>query len=129
MSVILFCCDDIVDVRKAVNRVAFNKPEEEMIDGDEVIGLGVMGKEGHGRLRIVSKQQKLKLTAKTAKKFKKYTGSSGATAGISSSLVFTPVQGMEFVNPQAVSGPEFDRKGGTESYFSEFGGFRSILKK
>ncbi|GMH35588.1 hypothetical protein BSKO_03456 [Bryopsis sp. KO-2023] len=119
----------LTDVRKAVNRVAFNQPEEEMIDGDEVIGLGVMGKEGSGRLRIVSKQQKMKLSSKTGKKYKKYSGSSGATAGVSSSLVFTPVQGMEFVNPQAAAAGDLDRQGGTESYFSEFGGFRSIAKK
>ena len=30
----------------------FNQPEEEFIDGDDVIGLGVLGKEGSGRLRM-----------------------------------------------------------------------------
>ena len=119
----------LTETRKAANRINFNQPEEEFIDGDEVIGLGVLGKEGSGRLRIVSKQQKMKLTAKTAKKVKKYSGTSGATSGLSSSLVFTPVQGMEFVNPQGASAGDLDRKSGTESYFSEFGGFRSITKK
>ena len=116
----------LTDVRAATNRIRFNQPEEEFIDGDEVIGLGVLGKEGSGRLKMVSKQQKMKLSAKTAKKYKRYTSSSGATGGISSSLVFTPVQGMEFVNPEEKT--EGDAKEGTESYFSQFGGFRSISK-
>ena len=30
----------------------FNQPEEEFLDGDDVVGLGVLGKEGSGRLRI-----------------------------------------------------------------------------
>lgn len=120
----------LTDVRAATNRVRFNLPEEEFIDGDDVIGLGVLGKEGSGRLRMVSKQQKMKLTAKTAKKYKRYaTTGSGATGGISSSLVFTPVQGMEFVNPGDQKPETSDTKEGTESYFSQIGGFRSITKK
>lgn len=119
----------LTDVRAATNRIRFNQPEEEFIDGDEVIGLGMLGKEGSGRLKMVSKQQKMKLSAKTAKKYKHYsTSSSGATGGISSSLVFTPVQGMEFVNPEDAEKQTLDTKDGTESYFSQFGGFRSITK-
>ena len=80
-------------------------------------------------MKMVSKQQKMKLSAKTAKKYKRYpTASSGATGGISSSLVFTPVQGMEFVNPGESEKTEGDAKEGTESYFSQYGGFRSITK-
>ena len=30
----------------------FNQPEGEFLDGDDVVGLGVLGKEGSGRLRI-----------------------------------------------------------------------------
>jgi hypothetical protein len=37
---------------QAANRVNFNQPEEEFLDGDEVVGLGVLGKEGSGRLRM-----------------------------------------------------------------------------
>ena len=32
----------------------FNQAEEEFIDGEDTIGLGVIGKEGSGRLRAVS---------------------------------------------------------------------------
>ncbi len=59
----------------------------------QVVGLGVLGKEGSGRLRVVASQQKQKLSAKAQKKFKaRAYGSSGSTSGLSSSLAFTPVQ-------------------------------------
>ena len=51
---------------QAANRINFNQPEEEYMDGDEVMGLGVLGKgQGSGRLRIVAKEQKMKRSAKT----------------------------------------------------------------
>ena len=51
-------------------------------------------------------------------------GSSGATSGLSSSLAFTPIQGIELVNPNQAA--QDDRmRSGTESYFSEYSGFRS----
>ncbi len=79
---------------QAANRVNFNQPEEEFIDGDDVIGLGVLGKEGSGRLRMQAQAQRQKLSAKAAKKFAKRApgGAGGAVNGLSSSLAFTPIQ-------------------------------------
>lgn len=170
-------------MRKAANRTMFdfNKAEEEYVDGDEVVGLGVLGsKEGSGQLRVVANQQKLKLNAKQQKKYKNRLGGLASTAhvsGLSSSLAFTPVQvwerdagarlhvrlcaplrrcllrppsacarqpvaacaranpvcppsvrqGIELTNPNAGRGPEVDaQRAGTESYFSERAGFRSL---
>ncbi|KAK9917190.1 hypothetical protein WJX75_001712 [Coccomyxa subellipsoidea] len=117
----------LTDVRKAANRVNFNQPEEEFLDGDDVVGLGVLGKEGSGQLRAQARTQKQKLSAKVAKKYaKKIGGSGGATNGLSSTVAFTPLQGMELVNP--VQAKDDDLRSGTESYFSEYSGFRSIKK-
>ena len=41
------------------------------------------------------------LLVPVSKKYKAITGSSGATSGLSSSLAFTPVQGLELENPEA----------------------------
>ncbi|KAJ7951676.1 U4/U6 small nuclear ribonucleoprotein Prp31-like protein [Quillaja saponaria] len=60
------------------------------------------GKAGNGKLRVSVGQNKL--AANVAKRFKlgKHYGSSGATtSGLNSSLAFTPVQGIELINPQA----------------------------
>mmetsp|Transcript_32954 Transcript_32954/g.83657 ORF Transcript_32954/g.83657 Transcript_32954/m.83657 type:complete len:498 (-) Transcript_32954:312-1805(-) len=125
----------LTDMRKAANRVNFNQVEEEYIDGDEVVGLGMLGKEGSGRLRIVAKQQKMKLSAKAAKKAKAYGGASTTsglqTSGLTTSLAFTPVQGFELADPTKLPGQSqagLDPKSGTESYFSSLSGFRSIRK-
>ena len=45
--------------------------------------------------------------------------SSGATNGLSSSLVFTPVQGIELVNPNQKA----DSAEGTETYFAKSAAF------
>jgi hypothetical protein len=51
----------VLQMRKAANRMNFdfNVAEDEYIDGDEVVGLGSINKEGSGRLRLVASQQKV----------------------------------------------------------------------
>jgi U4/U6 small nuclear ribonucleoprotein PRP31 len=58
----------MTDLRKQANRMMFNQAEEEFVDGEDTIGLGVIGKEGSGRLRAVALQQRQKLSAKAQKK-------------------------------------------------------------
>lgn len=63
----------------------------------QVVGLGVLGKEGSGQLRMVAKQQKIKMAAKKQKgksgTASAYGGGSGIqTSGLTTSLAFTPVQ-------------------------------------
>ena len=41
----------ITEVQKAANRIKFNEAEEEFLDGEEVVGLGMVGKDGSGKLR------------------------------------------------------------------------------
>lgn len=85
----------------------------------------MLGQAGSGKLRVSAAQSKL--AAKVVKKFKeKRYGSSGATSGLTSSLAFTPVQGIELSNPQAHLN---QLGGGTQStYFSETGTFSKIRK-
>uniref|UniRef100_A0A0A9DRU1 Prp31 C-terminal domain-containing protein n=1 Tax=Arundo donax TaxID=35708 RepID=A0A0A9DRU1_ARUDO len=75
----------------------------------------------------VSQLEKANLQLKWPKKFKeKSYGSSGATSGLTSSLAFTPVQGIELSNPQ-VQGNMLGS--GTQStYFSETGTFSKIRR-
>lgn len=123
----------MTELKKQANRMLFNQAEDEFIDGDEAIGLGAIGKEGSGMLRAVAAQQRQKLSAKAAKKHglhRHYGAASGlATSGLSSSLAFTPIQGIELVNPsqQQTQKTSDAQRGGTESYFSELSGFRSSV--
>ena len=49
-------------------------------------------------------------------------GIGGATSGLSSSLAFTPIQGIELVNPNVNK----NATSGTDSVFSEMRGFRKV---
>ena len=116
------------DMRKAANRVNFNVAEEEI--GFEGEGLGLLGTSAGmaaagGKLRMSAKPAKLKV-AKNEKNFKKTSyGSSGATSGLSSSLAFTPIQGIELVNPNK----DKDGASGTDSVFNEFRGFSKVQRQ
>lgn len=91
--------------------------------GDDSMGLdfGLLGKEG-GHLRATQKKEK---QAKVSQKRRKMIQmSSGATNGLSSSLVFTPVQGIELANPEMM-GARVDAA--NAKWFSEASGFQSAL--
>ena len=91
--------------------------------GDDSMGLdfGLLGKEG-GNLRATQKKEK---QAKVSQKRRKMIQmSSGATNGLSSSLVFTPVQGIELANPDMMQGKV---DAANAKWFSESSGFQSAL--
>ena len=55
-----------------------------------------------GRLRLEKKEMKM-YNKNAVRKPVNVLGSSGATSGLSSSLAFTPIQGIELVNPNAMA--------------------------
>ena len=118
----------ISDMRKAANRVNFNEAEEEV--GYEGEGLGTLGTAAGsaavgGRLRLAQKAAKLiKTDSKGGKST--FAGSAG-TSGMASSLAFTPIQGIELVNPNR---PKPDGPvSGTDSVFSERRGFSNVARQ
>lgn len=115
----------MTDMRKLANRMRFGVPEESSLGDGLGEGYGMLGQAGSGKLRVSIGQSKL--AAKVAKKFKeKHYGSSGATSGLTSSLAFTPVQGIELSNPQAQAA---QLAAGTQStYFSKTGTFSKIKR-
>ncbi|KAI7856277.1 hypothetical protein BDC45DRAFT_64265 [Circinella umbellata] len=112
----------MTELRAARNRMAFGEAEEEVEYGDESEGLGMAAKQlGKIRASIADKRNKVKVP----KKYQQKTyGSSGITSGLASSLAFTPVQGIELIDPQA----QAERaKKANEKYFGD--GAFSIVKK
>ena len=118
----------LTDMRKAANRVNFGEAEEEVgLDGE---GLGTLGSSAGaaavaGRMRIAAKAAKL---IKTDNKGGRSTfASTAGTSGMASSLAFTPIQGIELVNP---NGPKQDGlTSGTDSVFSERRGFSNVARQ
>jgi U4/U6 small nuclear ribonucleoprotein PRP31 len=92
---------EVTEMRKQQNKMAFTTNEGEY--GDSAMGFtsGMVGSKDTGKIRAPVKKE-----VHTIKKPKKMSSSSsnlssGQTNGLSSSLVFTPVQGLELVNPNA----------------------------
>ena len=112
------------EMAKQANRLAFSvdHAEEEVIEGDESLGLGMLGKEREsGRLRLQARASQMKLSAKAQKKLKgrearNNTPLSGAASGLASSLAFTPVQGIELIAGTTIPGQR-DQSDGTKTYF------------
>lgn len=113
----------MTDVRREINRQSFATADEEY--GDNAMGLtaGRLGQEGSGNLRVVRKEQK-----QMAKKLKaaSYSASKPPLSGLASSLAFTPVQGIELMNPEVAKARV---KAANEKYFAATSGFVSVVKK
>ncbi|KAA8533133.1 hypothetical protein F0562_033334 [Nyssa sinensis] len=106
----------ITDMRTLANRMQFGVPEESSLGDGLGEGYGMLGQAGSGKLCV---------SLGTWFKEKHY-GSSGATSGLTSSLAFTPVQGIELSNPQSHAN---QLGSGTQStYFSEIGTFSKIKR-
>ncbi|OAV88633.1 hypothetical protein PTTG_08470 [Puccinia triticina 1-1 BBBD Race 1] len=97
------------ELKKLTNRLRFGEAEEEIGSFDETKGLGMLGGNATGKVRLnagesrsrakLSKANKNRLSALRSSAAS--SGQSALTSGTSSSLVFTPVQGLELVDPAA----------------------------
>jgi U4/U6 small nuclear ribonucleoprotein PRP31 len=118
----------MTEIRKAANRVTFGEIEEDAYQDDLAFSTGQMGKSGSGRIRAqqVDSKTRVRISQKLQKTIQKQNQWGGTTSvrkhvsGTASSIAFTPLQGLEIVNPKAV---EKEVKGTeTQKYFSS-GGF------
>lgn len=118
------------EMMKQANRMQFGKVEEEYIDGDEMFGLGMLGKDGHGKLKVMQAASKIKKKELAMQKAAK-KGAGGMLSGTASTLAFSHAQGIELENPNRAEEAAVEvgaRASGTESYFSELSGFQSFRK-
>lgn len=136
----------MTEIRKAQNRVAFGKEEQEAGygTGDSSVGLGMLGQQNDGRIRATQIDQRTR--AKLSKSNKGWgaatpvsgtatslrgpgnatvlglrtsgVGTSlGAQAGTASSIAFTPVQGLELVDPKVQAELNRKRKAEEDRWF------------
>merc|ERR1712048_956836 len=96
----------VTETQRMQNRLAMNKPEEEVITLDgEMVGLGMLSRSAvvGGRLRMITKaseqsqleRENKRIIAKQRRARKRQNKKSGTASGLTTSLVFTAVQGME----------------------------------
>ncbi|KAF5153660.1 Prp31 C terminal domain protein [Theileria parva strain Muguga] len=83
------------EFQKYRNRLKFGLDAEDDFGLEMGDGMGMVGKGNYGKLLIKPKKDKVHIPKKRVVSMQ----SSGATNGMSSSLIFTPLQGIELCNP------------------------------
>ena len=144
----------MTEVRKAQNRMAFGKEEKEVGFGDSVRGMGMIGATDTGRIRAhqIDPKTRAKLskknpgwggdttlgsntslkgfgasgTATTLRASGLRTNGVGAASAGTSSIAFTPVQGLELVDPRVREEMSRKRKAEDDRWFK--GGTFTQLK-
>ena len=105
------------------NRVSFAVGEDTEY-GDSAMGMdmGMVGKGNGSKLRKVEVKGAMQLSKRARKALSASSSAAAVVDGSASSLVFTPVQGLELVNPNAAK----ERIAGANSaWFSSNAGFKS----
>ncbi|KAL8286285.1 hypothetical protein RQP46_004773 [Phenoliferia psychrophenolica] len=92
----------MTELRKLQNRMKFGEAEEETGAYDETMGLGMIGSSS-GKIRAQGGEAKSAAKLNKAQRGKlaafKSASNGMATSGLASSLAFTPVQGLELIDP------------------------------
>jgi len=113
---------EMTEMAKARNRMSFAQSGDEYGDDAMGKGLGMLREKGTtGTLRVQKKETRV-----AKRQRKAISTSSGATSGLSSSLAFTPVQGLELPNPESAAKRVREAN---EKYFGTSSGFFSVMKK
>jgi U4/U6 small nuclear ribonucleoprotein PRP31 len=135
----------MTEIRKAQNRMTFGKEEKEVGYGDSVKGMGMIGATDTGRLRAqaIDPKTRAKLSKKNpgwggdttlgaASSLKGFgaggtatslraqglrTGGVGLGGAGTSSIAFTPVQGLELLDPRAKEEANRKRKADEDRWF------------
>lgn len=121
----------MTEFRKHANRMNFADIEEDAYQEDLGYTRGTIGKTGTGRIRLpqVDEKTKVRISKTLQKNLQKQQIWGGNTtvkktiSGTASSVAFTPLQGLEIVNPQAA-----EVKVNEAKYFSNTSGFLKIEK-
>ncbi|KAG4068146.1 hypothetical protein HA402_001571 [Bradysia odoriphaga] len=123
----------LTEFRKQANRLNFGDIDEDAYQEDLGYSRGTIGKAGTGRIRLpqVDEKTKVRISKTLHKNMQKQQVYGGSTtvrkqiSGTASSVAFTPLQGLEIVNPQAA-----ERSTDTNAkYFSNTSGFLSVGRK
>jgi len=125
----------VTELRKQANRMTFGELEEDLYQNDLGYTRGNIGKGGIGggiRSAQVDERTKVRISQTLKKNLQKQQAVWGGTtsikkhvSGTASSVAFTPVQGLEIVNPLAAE-KKVDEA--NQKYFSATSGFLSVKK-
>ncbi|XP_063224172.1 U4/U6 small nuclear ribonucleoprotein Prp31 [Bacillus rossius redtenbacheri] len=124
----------MTEFRKQANRLNFADIEDDAYQEDLGYTRGTIGKTGAGRIRLpqVDEKTKVRISKTLQKNLQKQQQVWGGSttvkkqvSGTASSVAFTPLQGLEIVNPQAA---EKKVNEANAKYFSNTAGFHKVKK-
>ncbi|XP_015110138.1 U4/U6 small nuclear ribonucleoprotein Prp31 [Diachasma alloeum] len=123
----------ITEFRKHANRMNFADIESDAYQEDLGYTRGTIGKAGTGRIRLpqIDEKTKVRISKTLQKNLQKQQQWGGSTtvkkqvSGTASSVAFTPLQGLEIVNPQAA---EKKVNEANAKYFSNTAGFLQVKR-
>ncbi|SCV72083.1 BQ2448_4777 [Microbotryum intermedium] len=115
------------ELRKQQNRMKFGEAEEETGYADKTVGMGMIGSSGSGRVRATEGEarSKAKLSKSAKGRLSSIKTSSSATSGLATSLAFTPVQGLELVDPSKL---RTKTEEANANWFANDGAFTHVQK-
>uniref|UniRef100_A0AAR2LD12 U4/U6 small nuclear ribonucleoprotein Prp31 n=1 Tax=Pygocentrus nattereri TaxID=42514 RepID=A0AAR2LD12_PYGNA len=125
----------LTEIRKHANRMTFAEIEDDAYQEDLGFSLGQLGKSGSGRVRQaqVNDATKARISKSLQRTLQKqsmtYGGKSTVrdrSSGTSSSVAFTPLQGLEIVNPQAAEKKVAEAN---QKYFSNMAEFLKVKRE
>jgi U4/U6 small nuclear ribonucleoprotein PRP31 len=115
----------ISEMQKQKNRMVFGgESQTDDYTGESFGMLGVAAGVGVQRVKAKTKARKVDPEAIAMRKRIKATTTN--TSGLASTISFTPLQGMELVNPRAAAEKAADSH---QRYFSNTAGFKSEIKR
>ncbi len=124
----------VTELRKQANRMNFGELEEDLYQSDLGYSRGVIGKSGVGsgslRMAQVDERTKVRISQTLKRNMQKQQATWGGTtsikkhvSGTASSVAFTPLQGLEIVNPNAA---ESRAEEANAKYFSSSAAFMKV---
>ncbi|KAE9415756.1 hypothetical protein Angca_004476, partial [Angiostrongylus cantonensis] len=122
----------MTDLRKSANRMNFGELQEDVLQDHMGFDLGQVktGNIAGGRIRagVVDNKTRVKMSQKMQRQMERQRAQGGVTsirsktAGTASSVTFTPVQGLEIINPTALE----KTVNSSSTYFSSSASFVKI---
>lgn len=114
----------VSEFTKMMNRIRFGEKEDDMDQSNMGVGFGMLGQQagGAGRIRV-AKHKRMEQQLASIKRQRMAASSSG----MSSSLAFTPVQGIELPNPDSSRVKKAADAG--EKYFAQQAAFVKVQTK
>lgn len=125
-------------LHKEMNRMKFGEIGDDVLQTDLGYDLGMIGASGSGRVRgaVVDEKTKTTVSKRLQRELQKSREVSGlqtgintrirdaSVAGTASSVAFTPVQGIEIINPNAA-----EKADGIQSKYFAAPTFKKVQKK